>query len=86
VFASGARLAKGTTDEKGLVHTYFANPFGAPQKKKKHQVLADKFIAQLLKSGKKVGQLRTRLGIRGFETKGPEEAAQALFKYITDNL
>lgn len=86
VFSSGARLAKGTTDEKGLVHTYFANPFGAPQKKKEHEKLADQFIHQLLKTGKKAGQLRTRLGISGFETKGPEEAAQALFQFITNNL
>jgi hypothetical protein len=86
VFANGARLAKGTTDEKGLVHTYFANPFGAPQKKDKHEPLAKKFLGQLLKNGKKVGQLRTRLGISGFETKGPEEAAQSLFQYITKNL
>ncbi|HUO58327.1 MAG TPA: phosphoenolpyruvate carboxykinase [bacterium] len=86
VFSSGARLAKGTTDEKGLVHSYFANPFGAPQKKKQHEALAEKFVGQLLKNGKKVGQLRTRLGISGFETKGPEEAAQSLFKYITNNL
>ncbi len=83
VFSNGARLAKGTTDEKGLVHTYFANPFGAPQKKQKHAVLAKKFIDSLLKSGKKVGQLRTRLGIPGYETRGPEEAAQALFQFIT---
>jgi energy-coupling factor transporter ATP-binding protein EcfA2 len=86
VFSSGARLAKGTTDEKGLVHTYFANPFGAAQKKKKNQALAEEFIDRLLKSGKKVGQLRTRLGINGFETKGPEEAAQALFEFISKNL
>jgi energy-coupling factor transporter ATP-binding protein EcfA2 len=86
VFSNGARLAKGTTDEKGLVHTYFANPFGAPQKKEKHEALAKKFIQQLVKNGKKVGQLRTRLGIAGFETKGPEEAAQALFEYVTKNL
>ncbi|HTC20594.1 MAG TPA: phosphoenolpyruvate carboxykinase, partial [bacterium] len=86
VFSNGARLAKGTTDEKGLVHTYFANPFGAPQKKDKHEPLAKKFLGQLLKNGKKVGQLRTRLGISGFETKGPEEAAQSLFQYITKNL
>ncbi len=86
VFSSGARLAKGTTDEKGLVHSYFANPFGAPQKKKQHEALAEKFIGQLLKNGKKVGQLRTRLGISGFETKGPEEAAQSLFQFITKNL
>ena len=86
VFANGARLAKGTTDEKGLVHTYFANPFGAPQKKDKHEALAKKFIHQLLKNGKRVGQLRTRLGISGYETKGPEEAAHALFQFITKNL
>ena len=86
VFANGARLAKGTTDEKGLVHTYFANPFGAPQKKEKHEVLAKRFIGQLLKNGKRAGQLRTRLGISGYETKGPEEAAQALFQFITKTL
>ncbi|HVZ81061.1 MAG TPA: phosphoenolpyruvate carboxykinase [bacterium] len=86
VFSDGARLAKGTTDEKGLVHTYFANPFGAPQKRKEHEVLADRFIGTLMKDGKKVGQLRTRLGIAGYETKGPEEAAQALFQFITQNL
>ena len=86
VFSSGARLAKGTTDEKGLVHSYFANPFGAPQKKKQHEALAEKFVGQMLKNGKKVGQLRTRLGIAGYETKGPEEAAQSLFQFITKNL
>jgi hypothetical protein len=86
VFSSGARFAKGTTDEKGLVHTYFANPFGAPQKRKEHEVLAEKFIGALMRNGKKVGQLRTRLGIAGYETKGPEEAAQALFEFITKNL
>ncbi len=86
VFSSGARLAKGTTDEKGLVHTYFANPFGAPQKKKQHEALAEKYIQTLMDSGMKVGQLRTRLGIAGFESNGPEEAAQALFQYITKNL
>lgn len=86
VFSNGARLAKGTTDEKGLVHTYFANPFGAPQKKKQHEALAEKYVNTLAKNGKKIGQLRTRLGISGFETKGPEEAAQSLFQFITKNL
>lgn len=85
LFSNGARLAKGTTDEKGLVHTYFANPFGAPQKRKEHEVLAERFISGLLKNGKKIGQLRTRLGIAGYETKGPEEAAQSLFQFITKN-
>lgn len=86
VFSSGARLAKGTTDEKGLVHTYFANPFGAPQKRERHEALAEHYIKQLLKTGKICGQLRTQLGIQGMETKGPEEAARALFRFITESL
>jgi len=31
-----------------------------------------------------VGQLRTRLGIKGYETEGPREAAQALFALISE--
>ena len=33
--------------------------------------------------GIKVGQLRARLGIKGNEHKGPQEAAIAILKYIT---
>ncbi|MGB9856548.1 MAG: phosphoenolpyruvate carboxykinase [Dictyoglomaceae bacterium] len=82
IFRNGARLSKGTTDETGLSYTYFANPFGAPQKREKHEILADFYFTQMLKTGVRIGQLRTRLGISGFETKGPEEAAKALFEYI----
>jgi hypothetical protein len=82
VFASGARLAKGTTDEKGLVHTYFANPFGAPQRRREHEERAREMFTAFFEKGVKVGQLRTRLGIEGFEQKGPEEAALALFEVI----
>ena len=32
VFKRGARMAKGTTTEKGLVNSYFANPFGPATK------------------------------------------------------
>src|SRR4030067_1586046 len=67
VFRSGARLAKGTTDEKGLVHTYFANPFGAPQRKEEHERIAALYFDKMFKTGIKVGQIRTRLGIGGFE-------------------
>jgi hypothetical protein len=86
VFSRGARLAKGTTDEKGLVNTYFANPFGASQMRKEHEALAERFVNQMLKNGRFLGQIRTQLGRDGFETKGPQTAAHALFDHLTRNL
>ena len=41
VFKSGARMAKGTTTEKGLVESYFANPFGPVQKQKETDILIE---------------------------------------------
>jgi hypothetical protein len=82
VFREGYRAAKGTTDEKGLVHTYFANPFGPSQLKERHDPLAKHYLAELFRAGVKVGQLRTRLGIPGYEQEGPESAAQALFEVL----
>lgn len=83
VFRSGARMAKGTTDERGLIHTYFANPFGAPQKREQHEEIARSFFARLAGSGVKLGQLRTRLGIPGYESTGPEAAARAILEYLS---
>lgn len=83
VFRRGARTAKGTTDESGLVETYFANPFGAPQKEVQHDKIAMDFIQTMFKSGVKVGQLRTQLGVKGMEMHGPEKAAKALFEYVS---
>ncbi len=82
VFRSGARFAKSTTDEKGLVHTYFANPFGAPQRKEEHERRASFYFDKMFKTGVKVGQIRTRLGIEGFEQEGPKSASRELFKII----
>lgn len=82
VFRSAARLAKGTTDEKGLVHTYFANPFGAPQRKDYHEKIAREYFDRMFKTGVRVGQIRTRLGIEGFEQDGPKTASMELFKEI----
>ncbi len=84
VFRSGARLAKGTTDEKGLVHTYFANPFGAPQRREEHEKWAAFYFEKMFQSGTKVGQIRTRLGIEGFEQVGPMTASMELFKAIQE--
>ncbi|MCL6471844.1 MAG: phosphoenolpyruvate carboxykinase [Firmicutes bacterium] len=82
VFKSGARLAKGTTDEKGLVHTYFANPFGAPQRRQEHEACAKLYFEKMFELGVKVGQIRTRLGIDGYEQEGPRVASLELFNVI----
>jgi len=84
VFESGARLSKGTTDEQGLVHTYFANPFGAAQKRSEHQKIAREYFKLLLDSGTRIGQLRTRLGIKGYESEGPLAAAKALLETVRE--
>ena len=82
VCSQGARISKGTTSEEGLVYTYFANPFGAPQKRERHHQLARKYMEKMMSNGVKVGQLRTQLGIKGFEVAGPELAARALLGVI----
>jgi hypothetical protein len=84
-FRNAARLAKGTTDEKGLVYTYFANPFGAPQRKDDHETIAARYFNRMFKTGVKVGQIRTRLGIGGFEQSGPKAASIALFHEIRNS-
>ncbi|MFV1950367.1 MAG: phosphoenolpyruvate carboxykinase [Nitrospinota bacterium] len=82
VFRSGARFAKGTTDEKGIVHTYFANPFGAPQRREIHEKIVIRYFNKMFDSDVKVGQIRTRLGIGGYEQKGPHIASKELFNVI----
>jgi len=78
----GARMAKGTTTELGLVTSYFANPFGPVQKQELVNVLIDKYFDDLFKTGVKVGQIRTSLGVKGQEKDGPKKAAKKLFELI----
>ncbi|MBF0465497.1 MAG: phosphoenolpyruvate carboxykinase [Nitrospirae bacterium] len=82
VFRSGARFAKGTTDEKGVVNTYFANPFGAPQRRDTHEELAAFYFNKMFATGVTVGQIRTRLAIKGYAQEGPKKAALELLKFI----
>jgi hypothetical protein len=82
VFVDGARMAKGTTSEKGLVKSFFANPFGPYQRQKETEVLVDKYFEEFFKTGVKVGQIRTCLGIQGKESEGPRNAAIELFEII----
>ncbi|WP_024614427.1 hypothetical protein [Clostridium sp. Ade.TY] len=82
VFKSGARMAKGTTSETGLVESYFANPFGPAQKQEETNKLLDSYFDAMFKSKIKVGQIRTCLGVNGQEKDGPREAALELFEEI----
>ena len=83
VFRAGNRMAKGTTTEYGLVGSYFANPFGPVHRQDQCEPLLQDYFQRMFDQGVKVGQLRTRLGIKGNEHNGPKEAATEILKYIT---
>lgn len=82
VFKEGTVMSKGTTTSTGIVHSYFANVFGPPQYKHLHEPLARRFFEAFFEKGIFVGQMRTRLGIPGWERKGPEHAAKELLQKI----
>jgi hypothetical protein len=82
IFSEGAVMSKGTTTSSGLVHSYFANIFGPPEYKETHDKIAAKYFASFFKNNVFVGQMRTRLGIPGYETSGPREAATELLRII----
>jgi len=82
IFKSGARMAKGTTSEKGLVESYFANPFGPAQKVTETDKLIDIYFNLMFERNVKVGQIKTCLGIEGYEKEGPKKASIELFNII----
>ncbi len=83
VFREGTVMSKGTTASTGIVHSYFANIFGPPQYKALHEDIAQKYFKAFFNNRIFVGQIRTRLGIKGCETSGPEVAAKELLKLIS---
>ena len=82
VFRKGVRKAKGTTNEVGLVSTYFANPFGPVQLQEETDLLLQKYFTHLNESNIPVGEIYTKLAVEGFETRGPLIAAEQLLEYI----
>jgi hypothetical protein len=82
IFREGTAMSKGTTTSTGLVHSYFANVFGPAQHKEVHEPLAKKYFEAFFKHNVYVGQMRTRLGLPGWEQKGPEEVAKELLRVI----
>ena len=83
VFSAGRAMSKGTTSSKGLTGSYFANPFGAPQFRERHEALARRTFEAAFAAGIYVGQIRTRLAIPGMESAGPQAVAQALLEELS---
>ena len=84
IFEDGARKAKGTTTEKGLVKSYFANPFGPVQEREATEKLVRSYFSDMKKSGVKIGEIHTSLAIEGKAKDGPREAAEELFSLINE--
>lgn len=84
VFEDGARKAKGTTTEKGLVKSYFANPFGPVQEREATEVLVREYFKDMKDAGTKIGEMHTSLAIEGRTKDGPLEAAEELFNLINE--
>ncbi len=82
VFIRGARKAKGTTQEIGLVESFFANPFGPVQREEQTRKIIDIFFTKLFDDGILVGELHTKLAIPGMEHSGPAAAAEKLFELL----
>ncbi len=85
VFRQGARVAKGTTSEKGLVTSYFANPFGPTQKQDLCEPLLEKYFKLLFENGIPVGEMHTRLAVSGMEHEGPRNVAKFLYELVKNN-
>jgi len=82
IFREGMVMSKGTTTSTGIVHSYFANIFGPTQYRDLHEKIALRYFQAFYNNNIFVGQLRTRLGLTGYEQRGPEEAAKKLLDII----
>ena len=82
IFEDGSRKAKGTTSEKGLVKSYFANPFGAVQERETNERLVREYFHKMHNQGVQIGEINTSLAIEGKEKDGPKNAAEELFQLI----
>ena len=85
VFEAGARRAKGTTTEQGLVTSYFANPFGPVQEQELAGQLIRQFFTSLFEHHVKVGEMHTGLAVEGQSKTGPRAAAEELFSMINED-
>ncbi len=81
-FVQGKRFALGTTQEKGLSTTFFANPFGPMQRQEECSALIDTFFEKLFEKKIPVGEVYTCLGLPDKGDRGILEGAQALLQFV----
>lgn len=84
VFRQGKAMSKGTTAATGLQSTYFVNIFGPPAYRELHEELAKQYFDDMFAQGVFIGEIRTELGIKGMERKGPQKASKALIQLIQE--
>lgn len=82
-FVEGKRFALGTTQEKGLSTTYFANPFGPMQKQEQCQKIIEQMFDELIKQNVFLGEIYTCLGLPEKGGNGLEIAAQKLCEKLS---
>ncbi len=82
VFRLGKRKAKGTTTEEGIVTSYFANPFGCVQKQTETEAILEDMFTRLFQENVVVGELYTKLAVKGKEHTGVLDAARGLLAAI----
>ena len=82
VFIEGKRFALGTTQEKGLSTTFFANPFGPMQKQAECMTIIDKMFDKLKENNIPVGEIYTCLGLENKGNDGLKIAAEKLLEEI----
>ncbi len=82
IFVEGKRFALGTTQEKGLSTTYFANPFGPMQQQELCDPIINQMFKKLFDDGIYVGEIYSCLGLEDKGDNGIMVAAQALLDEI----
>lgn len=81
-FIEGKRFALGTTQEKGLSKTFFANPFGPMQQQETCSKLIDVIFDKLFSENIPVGEVYTCLGLADKGNHGIDEGAKALVEFV----
>ena len=81
VFKEGKRFALGTTGEKGLVQTFFANPFGPIQLENTTNSLLETYFQLLFNNNIPIGELFTGLGLENGKD-NPKYAARHLIELL----
>ncbi len=81
-FVEGKRWALGTTQEKGLSTTFFANPFGPMQRQEQCSKIIDTMFDAMYEQNIPIGEIYTCLGLPDKGEGGINLAAQALVEFV----